>query len=155
MNNYIIAFALTLCSSALYSQSNQVIISYDDAGNRIKREVIVNPNLIVENNNDEITAIEDIENSGVNIDAHPNPTQGETDVAVIMEPETVSEEHKAALVSGVQMQLVDIRGRVLKTKQSTSLEQSFDLQGLSNGVYFVKVYTESGELVGERKIIKE
>ncbi|MEX2483984.1 MAG: T9SS type A sorting domain-containing protein [Brumimicrobium sp.] len=44
---------------------------------------------------------------------------------------------------------------MLKTQKGSSLEQTFDLQGLSNGVYFVKVYTQSGELVGERKVVKE
>lgn len=146
---------LILLLSGITFAQNDVIYTYDDAGNRIKREVIVSPNLLVQNGNSEATAIENIEGSGIDLDAHPNPTQNETDVAVIMEPETVSEEHKAALTSGVQMQLLDTKGRVLKTKQGTSLEQSFDLQGFSNGVYFVKVYTERGELVGERKIVKE
>lgn len=143
-----------LISSTMFAQ-NDVVYTYDDAGNRIKREQIAAPNLVIPNNNNETTAIENQEKSGVDLDAHPNPTAGNTKVTVLMDPQTISEEHKTAIASGVNMQLADISGKVLQTQKGSSLEQTFDLQGLSNGVYFVKVYTQNGELVGERKVVKE
>ena len=57
--------------------------------------------------------------------------------------------------SGVNMQIADVSGKILKSQKSTSLVQTFDLQGMSSGVYFVKVFTENGKLVGERKILRE
>ncbi len=153
--NILVAVSFILFSCLGLSQSNEVVISYDDAGNRIKREVIVNPSLIIENNSSETTAMENIDNSGVSLDAHPNPTEGETDISVLLDHETISEEHQTAIESGVNMQLVDISGKVLQTQNGTSLDQTFDLRGLSNGIYFVKVFTEDGHLVGERKIVKE
>jgi hypothetical protein len=141
-------------SGTLFAQ-NEVAYTYDDAGNRIKREHIASPNLVIPNNNSETTAMENLENSGVDLDAHPNPTSGKTAVSVLLNSETISEEHKTAIESGVSMQLIDISGKVLKTQEGTSLEQTFNLQGLSKGVYFVKVFTKNGQLVGERKVVKE
>ena len=87
--------------------------------------------------------------------AHPNPTSKNTEVTVIIDMETIAPEDKTAIESGVNMQIADVSGKVLKSQKSTSLEQTFDLQGMSSGVYFVKVYTENGKLVGERKILKK
>ncbi|PKR81861.1 hypothetical protein CW751_00550 [Brumimicrobium salinarum] len=64
-------------------------------------------------------------------------------------------QNKNAIESGVIMQLVDISGKTIATKTGKSMRQTFDLSILSRGVYFVKVFTENGQLVGERKILKE
>ena len=128
--------------------------TYDDAGNRIKRENIA-PSGLIQSNNSEQTAMEDLEKSGVDLDAHPNPTAGNTKVSVLIDPETISEINKASLESGVTMQLADVSGKVIQTQKGASLEQTFSLQGMAKGVYFVKVFTVTGELVGERKVVKE
>jgi len=142
-----------LLSGITFAQ-NEVAYTYDDAGNRIKREG-TGSGLIIQPNNSEFPAMEDIEESGVALEAHPNPTSKNTKVTVLLNPETISEEHKTAIESGVSMQLLDMSGKVLKTQEGTSLEQTFNLQGLSKGVYFVKVFTKNGQLVGERKVVKE
>jgi YD repeat-containing protein len=142
-----------LLSGITFAQ-NEVAYTYDDAGNRIKREG-TGSGLIIQPNNNESTAMENIEESGVALEAHPNPTAGKTAVSVLLNPETISKEHKTAIESGVSMQLIDISGKVLKTQKGSSLEQTFNLQGLSKGVYFVKVFTKNGQLVGERKVVKE
>lgn len=80
-----------LLSNFIYGQ-DPVEYTYDDAGNRIKREYIAPPGLIINNNNNETTAMEDLEESGVDLDAHPNPTAANTTVTVLMDPETISEE---------------------------------------------------------------
>lgn len=140
--------------SVVYGQ-DPIEYTYDDAGNRIKREHNPSPGLIINNNNNETTAMEDLEESGVDLDAHPNPTAANTTVTVLMDPETISEANKSAIESGVTMQLADINGKTYKTQKGTDLSQTFDLLGMAKGVYFVKVYTEDGQLVGERKIVKE
>lgn len=149
-----IVTTILLISGITFSQ-NEVVYTYDDAGNRIKREHIPSANLIIANDNNETTAIANQVNSGVDLDAHPNPTSDNTKVMVVIDSETISEEHKTLIESGVNMQLVDISGKVLQTQKGTSLDQTFNLQGMSNGVYFVKVFTSNGELIGERKIVKE
>jgi hypothetical protein len=146
--------SLILLTGALFAQT-EVAYTYDDAGNRIKRESNTTTNFIPSNNNNESAAMEDIAQSGIQLDAHPNPASENTSVAVIIDPETVSEENKTALASGVTMQLADVTGKVLKTQKGNSLEQTFDMQGLAKGVYFIKVFTKSGQLVGERKVVKE
>ena len=87
--------------------------------------------------------------------AHPNPTSSNTEVVVIIDFETIAPEDKTAIESGVTMQLADVTGKVLKTEKGNAMQQSFNLEGMSSGVYFVKVFTENGKLVGERKIVKE
>ena len=135
-----------------FSQS-MVTYTYDDAGNRIKRES--SSTNMTTNNDNNATVNENMVVSGVELEAHPNPTSKNTEVTVIIDPETISEVNKASLESGVTMQLADVSGKVIQTQKGTSLEQTFSLQGMAKGVYFVKVFTVSGELVGERKIVKE
>ena len=135
-----------------FSQS-MVTYTYDDAGNRIKRES--SSTNMTTNNDNNATVNENMAVSGVELEAHPNPTSKNTEVTVILDMETIAPEDKTAIESGVNMQIADVSGKVLKSQKSTSLEQTFDLQGMSSGVYFVKVFTENGKLVGERKIVKE
>ena len=146
--------SLLLLAGVTFSQ-NEVEYTYDDAGNRIKRESNSTTNFIPTNNNNETTAMEDIVESGIDLDAHPNPTAENTKVSVLIDPETISEINKASIASGITMQLADVSGKVNQTQKGASLEQTFDLQGMAKGVYFVKVFTKSGQLVGERKILKK
>lgn len=143
-----------LFAGITFSQ-NEVEYTYDDAGNRIKRESNTTTNFVPTNNNNETTAMEDIVESGIDLDAHPNPTADNTKISVLIDPETISETNKASIASGITMQLADVSGKVIQTQKGASLEQTFDLQGMAKGVYFVKVFTKSGQLVGERKILKE
>ena len=146
--------SLLLLAGITFSQ-NEVEYTYDDAGNRVKRESNSTTNFVPTNNNNETTAMEDMEQSGIDLDAHPNPTAENTKVSVLIDPETISEINKASIASGITMQLADVSGKVIQTQKGASLEQSFDLQGMAKGVYFVKVFTKSGQLVGERKILKK
>ena len=146
--------SLLLLAGVTFSQ-NEVEYTYDDAGNRIKRESNSTTNFVPTNNNSETTAMEDMEQSGIDLDAHPNPTAENTKVSVLIDPETISEINKASIASGITMQLADVSGKVIQTRKGASLEQTFDLQGMAKGVYFVKVFTKSGQLVGERKILKK
>lgn len=147
---------ITICIlfSGITFAQNEIVYTYDNAGNRVKREHIA-LSIVQSNDLTENTAMENLANSGVDLKAQPNPTSDKTEVSVLMDRETVNEEQKAAIASGVIMQLVDISGRILAIEKGKSLEQTFDLSGLSNGIYFIKVFTKNGQLVGERKILKE
>ncbi len=142
-----------LLSGTIFAQ-NEIVYSYDNAGNRVKREHIA-LSIIQSNDLTENIAMENLANSGVDLQAQPNPASEETKVSVLMDQKTVNEEHKTAIASGVIMQLVDISGKILAIEKGKSLEQTFDLSGLSNGIYFIKVFTKNGQLVGERKILKK
>lgn len=147
---------ITICllfSGALFAQ-NELVYSYDNAGNRVKREHIA-LSIVQSNDLTENIAMENLANSGIDLQAQPNPASEETKVSVLMDQKTVNEEHKTAIESGVIMQLVDISGKTIATKAGKSLQHTFDMSSLSNGIYFVKVFTENGQLVGERKILKE
>ena len=135
-----------------FSQS-MVTYTYDDAGNRIKRES--SSTNMTTNNDNNATVNENLAVSGVELEAHPNPTSKNTEVTVIIDFETIAPEDKTAIETGVSMQLADVTGKVLKTEKGNAMQQSFNLEGMSSGVYFVKVFTENGKLVGERKILRE
>ena len=143
---------LLLFAGITFAQ-NEVEYTYDNAGNRIKREN--NTTFLAPSIQPAAQALEELAESGVELNAHPNPTSSATSVFVIIDPETISEDNKANLASGITMQLIDVTGKVLKTKKGNTMQQSFNLQGMSSGVYFVKVFTENGKLVGERKILRE
>ncbi|SRR5690554_4895533 len=147
---------ITICIlfSGITFAQNEIVFTYDNAGNRVKREHIA-LSIIQSNDLTENIAMENQANSGVDLKAQPNPTSDKTEVSVLMDRETVNEEQKAAIASGVIMQLVDISGKIISTKTGKSLRRTFDLNNLSKGIYFVKVFTENGQLVGERKILKE
>ena len=66
---------------------------------------------------------------------------------------TVAAIAMAGLVFGQQN--ANPNNEVKQPQKGASLEQTFDLQGMAKGVYFVKVFTKSGQLVGERKILKK
>ena len=139
-----------------FSQS-MVTYTYDDAGNRIKRESS-STNMTTKNDNN-ATVNENMAVSGVELEAHPNPTSSNTEVVVIIDLATIAPGDKTAIESGVTMQLSDVTGKVLQTRHAgpnnPSPSVAFDLQGMSSGVYFVKAVTKSGKLVGERKILRE
>lgn len=147
---------LILILAGVTFAQNEVAYTYDNAGNRLKRES-GGTSMIINNNN---TEDETMMVSGVELEAHPNPTASNTEVAVIINSETIAPEDKTAIDSGVTMQLADVTGKVLKTqhagaKSNTPLYVAFNLQGMSNGIYFVKVITENGKLIGEKKILKQ
>jgi hypothetical protein len=152
MKTSIITICLLL--SGITFAQNEIVYTYDNAGNRVKREHIA-LSIIQSNDLTENLAMENLANSGVDLKVQPNPSSDKTEVSVLMNQKTVNEEQKAAIASGVIMQLVDISGRTIATKKGKSLQQTFDLSSLSDGVYFIKVFTENGQLVGERKILKE
>lgn len=51
------------------------------------------------------------------------------------------------------IQLCDMQGRVLMTQVSESLQTTIDISNYSNGIYFLKVHSVSGEKT--KKIVKE
>ena len=145
---------LILLTGVTFAQ-NQVQYTYDDAGNRIKRESSTTQYVKTQD-----LASQDSENkmiSGVDLQAHPNPTEQNTEITIIIDPETIAEADQIALASGVTIQLADVSGKILKTQNIGAYDHTpipVDLQDLSQGIYFVKVFTTDGKLIGERKIIR-
>ena len=147
---------ITLCFFLNGIAFTQLAVNYmyDDAGNRIKREPLgltSDPSGFVA----EEDSITSLKYTGVSLTAFPNPATDHTVVAVLLDTETISATDQEALEKGVVMQLADVNGRVLSTSKVGALEQEISLQGCAKGIYFVKVFTENGQLVGDRKVLKE
>ncbi|WP_298221559.1 leucine-rich repeat domain-containing protein [Flavobacterium sp.] len=61
--------------------------------------------------------------------------------------------HITAKDNITSLQLYDVQGRIIQTMTANSLAIDFDLSQKTNGIYFLKVYTEKGVKV--EKIIKD
>jgi len=82
-----------------------------------------------------------IENSANDIILFPNPTSGE--LRITNEQSTIK-----------NVEIFDIYGKKLLLQTTfRALETAIDISHLSTGIYFVKIYTESGEVT--RKVVKE
>ncbi|MCC5922790.1 MAG: hypothetical protein JJT77_03300 [Crocinitomicaceae bacterium] len=87
---------LILILAGVTFAQNEVAYTYDNAGNRIKRENNTTF-FIPPSTPQESSALSELNNSGIGLEAYPNPTAGNTVVTIIIDPETISEEHKIAL----------------------------------------------------------
>ena len=89
---------------------------------------------------DILVVIISVEEYGLSsVELYPNPTQGEFTVVT----STVADE----------IAIMNLAGQVLKSVQPLTNTSAFDLQGLSSGVYFVKV-TEGGVVTVRRVVLQ-
>ena len=111
--------------------------SYDNAGNRTKREIVFTRS----------EAMEDEENSEMvsehEIQIYPNPTEGDLNVSI----SNISNDNQAAIT------LYDISGRLLKKEDATTGRVNIDISGVANGIYIMQIMID--EKVTTWKIIKK
>lgn len=144
---FILIFTINIlffhCSFSQTNNCNALIFNYDQLGNRILRQLIVEPCL------DEITDDDDGNNGAklgreneneinqqvVNYRVYPNPTDN------VLYIET-SEANNL-----ISLQLYDIQGKLVLKKQCNSQRNSIDIQYLASGTYMLHIKGEMGDKI--------
>ncbi|MGC3977573.1 MAG: T9SS type A sorting domain-containing protein [Paludibacteraceae bacterium] len=133
---------ITLCFSQRAQESLQkVVYRYDDAGNRIKRSIVVEEITIprqgvaVPDSN-----IQQVTNYSLRV--YPNPTQG----ALGVEIQGVDEKDK------IWLTIFSATGAMLYNKQGYTGLNTIDITSYTDGIYILKV--KIGKKLSEYKIIK-
>lgn len=82
-------------------------------------------------------------------------TQKLTDILIYPNPtkNTIAIDFSTNNLSNSSIQIIDIVGRTLFTKQITQQKENFDLNGLAHGIYFVKFSNQDGSKV--YRVVKE
>jgi hypothetical protein len=132
---------------SLNAQQNAVEYSYDNAGNRILRKIIVLPPAPPPGQSAKYSAqsasIDTV--GGILFKIYPNPTEG----LVIIQ----SDENFRALENKT-ITVYDVNGKILLKKEYNSSEEHIDLSNQEPGSYFVKI-TASNGYNAEWKIIRK
>ena len=119
-----ILFLLFAFAISFRTYSQHFEFSYDPSGNRTHR-LYVTPRL-ANPDKDSIT----VSKFGINI--FPNPVDERVNIRI-----TELAEGKSATV-----QLISLTGKVLSVKQQSAKQETFDLNGISSGIYFIRVWIE-------------
>lgn len=138
---FFITVASLLISSVTYAQTpfNATVLQldYDDAGNRIKREVITlgsGPTPARLSNTTFYTQ------EDVNI--YPNPTRGTLNIELVN-----SNEEKNRTI-----EIYNLEGKLVTRKQIDYSKKTLDLSTYKNGVYYLNIYGEDN--VTKWKVVK-
>jgi hypothetical protein len=147
-----ILIALISCTSlSLTAQTSSVEYTYDPAGNRIQRTVLVVGGLAQQNGEGQQEAVfqEHLalgDEGEIVFNLYPNPSQADVDIKVEyqnMEQQTLS------------YLLYDVSGKLLESKQSFELNQTLSLQNHPPGVYYLRIFSHSSISYKEIKILKK
>ncbi len=125
---------------------------YDNAGNRISRNIITLKSTIIDSTKNETTQ-NNIDTSrknrktdvlgNVKLNLYPNPTSGK----IMIELSNYSNENEAVIL------LFNIKGQLLFKKVLASSNTTINLSDRPQGIYIAKIILN--EVVSEWKIIKE
>lgn len=88
-----------------------------------------------------ITSVDNVSSTG-NVSAYPNPFTSSFNVK--------NNDGGKAL----QLQLTDMTGKVIVTKNMSAGEQEFNMDNYANGIYFLRVYDTNNTLVQTLKVDK-
>lgn len=135
-----LAILITLVQSKIYSQT--IHYTYDDSGNRIKREIILMSRNIQERTASENNSVTD-KLSDKSIRIYPNPTKG------LLKIEILNFED----IDKGNIYIFDLSGhQIFHTKINTSCSE-IDLSSKSNGIYILQIQLNQENTTW--KIIKE
>jgi uncharacterized protein RhaS with RHS repeats len=141
---------ISFTSLSMSAQTSSVEYSYDNAGNRIQRTVIIVGGMAQQEGTEQATILEErvsLENEGeVLFSLHPNPTAA--DVAIQVSYRNVEQQVLNYL-------LYDMSGKVLEQKQSSDLSHTMSLQQQAPGIYFIRILSTENELLKEIKVVKK
>lgn len=137
---YFILFIAFLCmTEAALAQTNKIVFTYDEAGNRKSRDIIVltPPSSKGDNNTlsqEEESAPEIVEEtlSSTKVTIYPNPTKGQL---------TLSFEQSTPSI--MRYQLVDINGRLIESKAIEDTQHLIDISNQPNGVYVLQLQVDN------------
>lgn len=140
MRKYLLLPALFCCIGALYGQ-NMVKYSYDNAGNRIKREIVFARSEAMEDEENGKSFSEMISEHEIQI--HPNPTEGDLNVSI----SNISNDNQVVVT------LYDISGKLLRKEDVATERVNIDINGAPNGIYIMQIMID--EKVTTWKIVKK
>lgn len=143
---------LSLCCAVLFlitanfkafSQDN-ITYSYDNAGNRISREVIQLKSGLMNKSGDSNKPIEDHTFKNQIVRIYPNPTRGLLEVEIMDETNDVET---------INLQVYDSGGRLIIDKLQEPNKSVLDLSAYPNGLYILHI--KRGQIISKWKIIKQ
>ena len=142
MKKYIIIVSFLLAGLMVHAQ--EIEYSYDDAGNRIQRKVLVQRSNAESSENEVASQMED-KKGAYSFVLAPNPTTGEF---------TVTADPTFMLLEGKKLWIHAMNGQLLKELDFSETTRKIDLSGLASGSYLVRL-TASGGYRNEWRVIKE
>ena len=142
LKNTFVILLLTTVPSMVKAQN--VGYTYDDAGNRIKREIVMNRQQAPKKNTgaDKEESYSDML-AQKQIKIHPNPTSGLLKIEVI----GINADDQC------QLRLFNASGQQIISQQATSTTTSLDISSRPNGIYLLRI--SMGEEETTWKIIKK
>ncbi|HRN55945.1 MAG TPA: T9SS type A sorting domain-containing protein [Agriterribacter sp.] len=146
MIKYLLTIVITLFTLFSFAQEIPVgscglLMTYDAAGNRIKREYYCN-NSSNRISNPELAKQQEAANAGFEeVDAlYPNPTTGKFYITF------------SKAVDNATVQIVDANGKVVQRLKGSGTRLEFDLSSQPGGTYFIIIQT-AGTVIN-KKVIK-
>ena len=141
-------------SSITYFTNAQpsVEYTYDLAGNRIQRNIIVVGGMALHNGDGEQAAQQlaellPIEDEGdILINLYPNPTQADVDITI---------DYQNVPQQVVTMSLYDASGKLIESKQVSDTRHQISLQQYPSGVYYLRMSSAENKTMKEVKILRE
>jgi len=135
-------FIVLLFSAVTYVYAqNKIKYTYDSAGNRIKKEIVLSSTRSLLSEDDEQEPyIEEMQSHEIRI--YPNPTKGILNIKIT----------GVDKVNG-QISIYNIVGKLIEKAELSDNYQTFDLSAQPNGIYIMQIKIE--DKVSSWKIIKE
>lgn len=138
MKKKITLLGILLSTIFCSSFGQNVSYAYDEAGNRVKREIVLQTRAAEESTNESYSEM--LNDRDIRI--YPNPTKGQLTVEVTGE-------------GTCQFDIYNISGQQVLTTQSSSIRVSLDISSQPNGLYILRITTGEGGHSTAWKIIKK
>jgi len=144
--------ALCLLSGSYSFGQQQIVFSYDQAGNRVKREILMKKSAEFQDTtvvhkphvDDFETQKPVVDNFGkMKIKIFPNPTKGQLRIVIEEYP----------LGSSGTLSVFTLEGKILRKQIFAESNSQIDISDLPNGIYLFCIAL--GDYKGEWKIVKE
>lgn len=140
MKKYLLLHILLCCIGNLYGQ-NKIRYSYDNAGNRTKREIVLTRNEVME----DAGSVEPFSDmiSEHEIQIYPNPTGGDLNISI----SNVSYDNQ------ISVALYDMNGKLIRKENTATERVNINISDAPNGIYIMQIMID--EKVTTWKIIKK
>lgn len=140
MKKYLLLPILLCCVGNLYGQ-NKIRYSYDNAGNRTKREIVLTRNEVME----DAGSVEPFSDmiSEHEIQIYPNPTEGDLNISI----SNVSYDNQISIT------LYDMNGKLIRKENTATERVNINISDAPNGIYIMQIMID--EKVTTWKIIKK